>query len=214
MLIRCKIKECNKSIKFKHNILTTIKGYNYSMKAIINTFRESRYSSTMVARTISLIIANSEIKSHNYISVNVAGYFVWSSYRNIFISYHHWIGVHTYSTCGETKERSCLRQQRCLSPLIVVCAHSIYTSIKHRLFIRLHMGPLRKCWSHSIQVKHGVAVKSWDWFLHPLRFRPLDGRLNRCSFEWMKFLLGSMMFAFFVINELDRPAIDIDPTLE
>jgi len=30
----------------------------------------------------------------------------------------------------------------------------------------------------------------------------------------MKFLLGSMMFAFFVINELDRPAIDIDPTLE
>jgi len=69
MLIRCKIIECNKSIKFKHNILTTIKGYNYSTKAIINTFRESRYSSTMVARTTSLIIANSEIKSHNYVSV-------------------------------------------------------------------------------------------------------------------------------------------------
>jgi hypothetical protein len=81
--------------------------------------------------------------SRNYITFfstfypSVAGYFVWSSYRNIFISYHHWIGVHTYSTCGETEERSCLRQQRCLAPLIVVCAYSIYTNIKHRLFIRL-----------------------------------------------------------------------------
>jgi hypothetical protein len=123
----------------------------------------------------------------------VAGYFVWLSYRNIFISYYHWIGVHTYSTCGKTEERSCLRQQRCLAPLFVVCAYSIYTNIKHRLFIRLHMGPLRKCWTHSIQVKHGVAVKSWDWFFTSITVPATGWKIeqvffsnewNSCSVQW------------------------------